>query len=156
MLTQMQKFMVTGIIRIRFSTTEVHSIMFLMKHFNQATPQDLLRFLVSKDNEKVKDTQLKYSSAGPKESMAEKISKLKMMDDEEITKLLYDIGFFKDGIMKDTPDCTLSYRITYGPTYGDRVEMVTYTQKDPQYPPYDQEGRPLEDIINRVVKEKLV
>lgn len=146
------------IVRTSFKPAERELVVFLMKHFSQDTPQSLIRFLVAKEAQEVKDTQLKYGSVDRKETQAEKALRLKGMSDEELTKLLYEVGFFQDGPMKGAPDCTLSYSIGLDQTgnVSGRVELVKYTQKDPQFPPYVNVGRSLDEIINDVIKAKLI
>jgi hypothetical protein len=144
------------IVRTSLKEGERNLVLFLMKHFEQDTPQSLFRFLLAKEAQEVKDTFLKYGNSEPKETNAQKARRLKDMPEEEITKLFYDIGIFRDGVMEGAPDCKISYRIGYDANYGDKVEFVKYTQKDPQYPPYENAGRSLDEIINQIIKEKII
>ena len=141
-------------IRINFKDVEMNQISFLMKHLQKESIHDLIRALIDKVYQKEKDTLIKYKVKEPKETQADKANRLKAMSDEELTKLLYEIGFFKDGPMKDT-QATLSYKIAMAPDMQVRAEIVTISQPAP-LPTYSNTGRTLDEVINDVVKAKLI
>lgn len=153
MLTNIDKFKTHGIVRSKFQTGEVDSILFLMKHYNQSTPQSIIRFLITHEYQKVKETQLKYASAAPRERYADKIRAIKAMGEDELTAYFYEIGVFKDGFLSGTTDVKVSYRMAK--TENSMSEMVKYIYPNPEYNT-ENEGRNLDQIINKITKEKLI
>ena len=144
-------------IRINFKREEMERITFLMKHNSEPTIHSLVRFLIADKYQKTKETQLKYGASIPRETYADKIQTIKAMDDKEVTEYFYSLGIFKDTSMQGAPDIKISYKIANDPEKPEeRVELVKYTNINLQFPPYENVGRTLDEIINLVVKQKLI
>lgn len=145
------------IFRMTFSGVEKDALMFLVKHHDFDDPKKLIRFLIAKANEKIKDKQLTYGK-GPSDLQARKarenetLKELRAMSGEQLLAFILEVGYIKD---HEEDGDFISHSIIQE---GDNMILMCEKRKKPGDEPFSRFSihDNLDQIIKGLQKDKLI